>query len=65
MGAGRNIEETSSFRIASLLMGFLFISIIFEKILHTIKHKLEHWGKTGLLIVLEKSKDEVSLKQCR
>ena len=61
MGAGKNIEQTSSFRVAGLLMVFLFISIFFEHSLHSIKSYLVRRGATGLLTMLEKTKEELML----
>eukprot|EP00943_MAST-04B_sp_MAST-4B-sp1_P007803 g7803.t1 len=61
MGAGRNLEETSSVFIAAMLMIFVFVSKVVENGFHHAKHWLQHNHEISLVAVLEHIKDEIML----
>ena len=61
MGAGRNIEETSSIYIAIMLMIFVLFSKLVENGFHHAKHWLQHHHEISLVAVLEHIKDEIML----
>ena len=44
----------SSDRVAVVLVVFIALSFMFEMSLHHAKHWLQHRGKLGMLVVLEK-----------
>jgi len=61
MGAGRNLEQTSSLYIGIMLMFFVFISKLVESGFHRAKHWLQHHHEISLVAVLEHIKDEIML----
>jgi mlo protein len=61
MGAGRNLEQTSSLYIGIMLMVFVFFSKLVEQFFHQAKHWLQHHHEISLVAVLEHIKDEIML----
>ena len=60
-GAGKGMEETSSINVATMTMLFVVFSFAIEKILHVIRHFLQHHKHIGLLNALEKIQTEILL----
>jgi hypothetical protein len=56
-GAGMNVEETQSWRVAVFWLIFLVLSYLLEKFLHEYHHHLEHKHQRGLIVALEKVKE--------
>lgn len=61
MGSGANFEQTSALRVSVILVGFVILSVVFEKLLHWLDHWFEHMHKEGLKEVLDRLKDEILL----
>lgn len=60
-GAGRNIEETASYRVAIFFIFFLVLSFLLEQFFHRLEHCLHHIGQVGLEEAVHKIKEELML----
>jgi len=60
-GAGRNIEETASYRVAIFFVVFLVLSLLLEQFFHQLEHCLHHIGQVGLEEAVHKIKEELML----